>query len=161
MLLKLYISKAYDKLGWQFMKEMLEAYGFHQEWIRWTMNITSTTLFSILLNGAPTKMFQPSRGIIQGDPLSPFLFILMAEGLSRVIKDKVEKRELKGLNLHTCSELISHQQFVDDTMLMGHSYVQEAWVLKKFLNGFSMAFSLEVNNSKSQVFFFNMPKIHH
>ena len=63
MLLKLDISKAYDKLSWKFMKEMLEAYGFHQEWVRWIMNITSTDFFYILLNGAPTKSFKPARGI--------------------------------------------------------------------------------------------------
>ena len=142
------------------MKETLEAYGFHEEWVQWIMNITSTPFFSILLNGAPTKKLQHSRGIRQGDPLSPFLFILMVEGLSRVIKEKVEKREFRGMNLYAYSKFISHQQFMDDTMFMGHSSTQKAWVLKKFLNYFYKASDLEVNNSNSQLFFFNMPRIH-
>ena len=63
MLLKLDISKAFDKLSSKFMEEMLEAYGFHQDWIRWIISITSTAFFSILLNGSPTRNFKPSRGI--------------------------------------------------------------------------------------------------
>ena len=124
------------------------------------MNITSTTLFSILLNGAPTRTFKPSRDIRQGDPLSPFMFILMAEGLGRVIKDKIANRELRGLKLHICSKTISHQQFVDDTMLMGHSLVQEERVLKNCLSSFSRDSGIEVNNTNSQVFFFNTPRVH-
>ena len=157
MWLKLDISKAYDKLSWKFMKEIHEAYGFHWEWVWWIMNIASTTFFSILLNGSPTKMFQPSRGIIQGNLLSPFIFILVVEGLSRVIKDKVEKRELKGLNLHTISEVISHHQFVDDTVLMGHSSVPEEQILKKFLNNFSISFYLKLKNSSLKSYFLTCP----
>ena len=90
------------------------------------MNINSTTFFSIVLNVSLTKKFQPSRGIRHGDPISPLLFILMTEGLRKVLKDKVEKRKVKGMNLHPGSEVISHQQFVDHTMLMGNLSVQEA-----------------------------------
>ena len=82
------------------MAQMLEAYGFHQEWIHWIMNITSMAFFSILLNSALTKTFKPSGSIRQGDPLSPFLFILMVEHLIRIIKDKIVNRELMGLKLH-------------------------------------------------------------
>ena len=68
-------------------------------------------------------------------------------------------RDLRGLKLHTGSETISHQQFVDDTILMGHSSVQEAWVMKKCLNTFSRVSELEVNNTKYQILFFNTTRI--
>ena len=109
MLLKLDISKAYDKLSSQFMQEMIKAYGFGKEWIAWIMNLTSSTFFSILLNGSPMNMFKPMQGICQGDPLSPFLFILMEKGLSRLIKIITESREIKGLNLHNGEEKQMHQ----------------------------------------------------
>jgi len=69
------------------MEKTMEPYGFYNHWIKWVMTLVSMTNFSILVNGASTKPFYPSRVLRQGDPLSPFLFLLMMEGLSRTIKD--------------------------------------------------------------------------
>ena len=77
----------------------------------------------------------------------------MVEGMTRVKKDKIENMEIRGLKLHIGCETISHQQFLDDTMLMGHSLVQEAWVLKKFLNTFSRASGLEVITQSLKSYF--------
>lgn len=86
ILLKLDISKAFDKLSWNYIQKMLLAFGFSSTRTRWIMTLISSPSFSILLNGSPSKPFRPSRGIRQGDPLSPFLFVLMAECLSRLLK---------------------------------------------------------------------------
>ena len=64
------------------------------------MNLVTTPFFIILLNGSPTRVFQVARGIRQGDPLSPFVFILMVEGLSRLIKTQSENGELRGIKIH-------------------------------------------------------------
>ena len=63
MMIKLDIAKAFDKLSWKFISKMLEAYGFCQDWVEWVMGLISTPFLSILLNGAPTHIFQASRGI--------------------------------------------------------------------------------------------------
>jgi len=81
------------------------------------MALVTSTSFSILLNGTPSRTFTPSRGLRQGDPLSPFLFILMMEGLGRVIKMANAEGKIQGIKLTTDGEANTHQQFVDDTML--------------------------------------------
>jgi hypothetical protein len=108
MLLKLDLSKAFDKISWAYMRDMLLAFGFEDRWVSWILNLTSTAFFSILVNGVPSNPFSPSRGIRQGDPLSPFLFLIMAEGLSRSIHAAVGNGSLEGLSLHGISPPISH-----------------------------------------------------
>lgn len=83
------------------------------------MSLTSYAFFSIIINGSPSRPFSSLRGITQGDPLSPFLFIIMAEGLSRIIKEAIRDGYLKGIPLHGVNPPIRHTQFVDDIMLMG------------------------------------------
>ena len=90
MLLKIDLSKAFDKLCWHHIQHLLRAFGFDQMWIRWIMSLISTPLYSILINGIPSTPFSSSRGIRQGDPLSPFIFVLMAKGLSRLIHHAVQ-----------------------------------------------------------------------
>ena len=121
------------------------------------MGLVSLPFFNILLNGSLNSTFQPSRGIFQGDPLSPFLFILMAEGLSCLIMAQVERGEILGIKAHEGASSQTHQQFMDDTMLMGHPTVQKYRSLKKNLDLFARASGLAVNPNKSQVFFLNTP----
>eukprot|EP00253_Pinus_taeda_P006840 PITA_06840 len=85
MIIQLDLAKAYDKLIWSYIRDVLKAYGFDHNWIRWVMALVRSASFSILLNGSPSRTFWPLRGLRQGDPLSPFLFILMLEGLGKVI----------------------------------------------------------------------------
>ena len=139
MLIKLDIAKAYDKLNWEFMENMLGAYGFSPDWVEWVMGLVSLPFFNILLNGSPTSTFQPSRGIHQGDPFSPFLFILMVEGLSHLIAAQVDSGAIRAVKAHEGASSQTHQQFVDDTMLMGHPSVQEARSFKRCLTLFAKA----------------------
>eukprot|EP00253_Pinus_taeda_P003053 PITA_03053 len=156
MLLKLDLSKAFDKLSWTYIQHMLSAFGFCSMWVRWIMSLITSPQFSILINGIPSRPFKSSRGIRQGDPLSPCLFILMAEGLGRHIKNALLSCQIKGLSVHN-TPANSHQQFVNDTMLFGYPSVQEASRFKALLNDFSKASGTNVNCHKSQLFFFHTP----
>ena len=111
----------------------------------------------ILVNDAPSPTFKPSRGIKQGDPLSPFLFILMARGLSRSISAVIKKNTMKGLSPHGINPPLSHTQFVDDTMLIASPTLREAHHLKTILDDFSEALGTSINEHKSQILFVNTP----
>lgn len=119
----------------------------------------STAFFSILVNGAPTTPFNAMRGIRQGDPLSPFLFIMLAKGLGRALKAKRQEGKLSGLRPYEGMQAQTHQQFVNDTMLMETTSVREAKAIKQTLEAFKRASRLEVNKDKSQIFYFNTPPI--
>jgi len=117
MIMQLDLAKASDKLIWTYIRMVLIAFGFDHNWVIWVMALVTSSSFSILVNGSPSEIFIPSRGLRQGDPLSPFLFILMMEGLGRSIKQEKAEGKIKGLQLSENGQTLTHQQFVDDTML--------------------------------------------
>lgn len=141
------------------MKEVLRDFGFQHDWISWISNLVSTAFFSIIVNGAPTTPFSATRGTRQGDPLSPFLFIILAEGLGRALKEKIQEGKISGLKPHEAMQAQTHQQFVDDTMLMAMASVREAKAIKQTLDAFKRESGLEVKKDKSQIFYFNTPLV--
>jgi len=157
MLLKLDLSQAFDKLSWAYMKSVLLAFGFAPTWVDWILHLTSSTFFYILINGVPSRPFSPTRGIRQGDSLSPFLFIIMAEGLSCFIQASIAEKSLFGLPLHGIDPPVSHSQFVDDTLMVGSPTVQEAHKILHILQTFCDASGMDINRDKSHIFFFNTP----
>eukprot|EP00253_Pinus_taeda_P018598 PITA_18598 len=158
MMIKLDLSKAYDCLSWRYLRKVLEVYGFEKRWIEWIYSMISTPIFSILVNGTPTKTFNASRGIRQGDPISPFLFILAAEGLERIIKREIRKKKISGLKPWGNNLAITHQQFVDDIMLFGEVSIKEVRAIKEVLEIFMEASGMEINKEKSCTFIFNTPE---
>jgi hypothetical protein len=111
--------------------------------------------YLLLINGALSKPFFPSRGIIQGDLLSPFLFILMMEGLSISIKSATATSEIKGIKPFENCPTSTHQHFLYDTLLHGTPTVKEAKAFKRILEEFGEASGEEINHSKSTIYFFN------
>eukprot|EP00253_Pinus_taeda_P023411 PITA_23411 len=155
MMIKLDLLKAYDIINWQYLEEILGSFGFSNRWIKWVLSCISTPNFSILVNGTPSKTFKASRGIRQGNPISPFLFILAAEGLGRYLKQERIADNIKGLRLWGNELPITHQQFVDDIMLFGEPTVREVRNLKMALDLFAEASGMEINKDKSCTFIFN------
>jgi hypothetical protein len=148
MLIQLDLAKSYDKISWHYMIKTLEAFGFTQHWISWIVSLIMTTRYSLLINGASSKPLWPTRGMRQGDPISPFLFILMMEGLSRSIKNVTTTREITWLKPFKNFPTSTHQQFVDDTLLHDIPIVKEAKAYKCILEYFGEAFGAEINHSK-------------
>nr|GFC32733.1 RNA-directed DNA polymerase, eukaryota, reverse transcriptase zinc-binding domain protein [Tanacetum cinerariifolium] len=103
MFFKVDFVKAYDLVRWDYLIDVLEAFGFGSVWCNWIRGILYSSKASILVNGSPTKEFSCYRGLKQGDPLASYLFILVMESLhlsfSRVVKEDLFKGVMVGDNM--------------------------------------------------------------
>ena len=115
------------------------------------MGCVSSANYSILVNGNPTSFFSASRGLRQGCPLSPLLFLLIAEGLSRLIKELADKGDIVGLEA-AAGIFITHLLFVDDILLFGGGSIPEWRAIKGVLDIFCGATGMCISQEKSQFY---------
>ena len=134
--LKINLQKANDRLSWQFLENVLRAFGFHPTWIHWVITCCSTVRMALMLNGSPIHNFEPKRGLRQGDPLSPYLFIIAMEVFSRLINQKVDNGMISGFRLSRGTPTLHHIFFADDVFLMGKCSVNGAFHFKECLDFF-------------------------
>lgn len=117
MALKIDLEKAFDRLEWSFVCEVLHHFNFPKNIIDIIMACILSTSVSILFNGGKLEPFTPTRGIRQGDPLSPYIFILCLEYLSILILDKIADNTWKPVKASRSSPSFSHLFFTDDLIL--------------------------------------------
>jgi hypothetical protein len=118
-LLKLDLSKAYDQVDWSFLFKVLRVFGFNSRVIKLINQLVTTTSLVVLVNGSPSAFFKPSRGLRQGDLISPILFIILVECLGRMISANRNSSALSGIKPSSGPLVFSHQQFFDDTIVGG------------------------------------------
>jgi hypothetical protein len=135
MVLKLDLIKAYDRVDWGFLRLVLLQVGLSLEVTDWIMGCVTSANYAVLINGKPTTFLKSSRGLRQGCPLSPLLFLLVVEGLSRAIKEKVREKKIEGIPVAR-GLYITHMMFVDDVILFGNGNIVEWEVLKGILELF-------------------------
>lgn len=133
MRFKLDMSKAYDWIEWPFLEAIMDKLRFSSAWITKVMNCVTSASFLVLVNGHIGQEFKAERGLRQGWPLSPFLFILCAEGLSSLVSSVVWSGEIKGLKVAHGLPVISHLFFVDDSLLFVEASDKAALAWKQIL----------------------------
>lgn len=148
--IKIDLSKAYDRISWTYLRMLLTHLGFKLDFINWIMGCITSVNFVVLINGAASSFFKGQRGLRQGCPLSPLLFLLVAEGLSQLILEARRAGVVKGLEV-VVNMLISHLLFVDDILLFTNGSLNEIKELKNILDLFMKATGMQVNHRKSQL----------
>ncbi|XP_074301425.1 uncharacterized protein LOC141632812 [Silene latifolia] len=153
MAIKLDMEKAYDRVEWSFLRRVLSAVGFDREWVSRVMACVTTVSFSVLINGQPTEAFNLSRGLRQGDPLSPYLFILCAEVLSSLMRRAVEMGSLHGIRVANNAPLVSHLLFAEDSIFFTRARIEEADATNSILRRYEDASGQLVSLAKTTVSF--------
>jgi hypothetical protein len=151
LIMKVDFEKAYDSVNWSFLDYMLGRFGFNTKWRNWMKACICRGNLSVLVNGSPTQEISIKRGLKQGDPLAPLLFLLVAEGLGGLMRTAVEKDKFRPFLVGGGRAPVSLLQYADDTLCIGEATIDNLWALKSILRGFEMASCLKVNFWKSCV----------
>jgi hypothetical protein len=150
--LKLDISKAYDRLDWDYLRDIMVQMGFSSRWISWIMLCVETVDFSVLVDGASVGPIVPGRRLRQGDPLSPYLFIMCVEGLSSLIREVERRNDIRGTMICKNAPIIYHLLFADDCVLFFRACECEAVCMKNILATYEKASGQAINLQKSELF---------
>ena len=153
MALKLDMSKAYDRVEWVCLQKIMEKLGFHDRWISIVMACVSSITYAIRINGQPWGRITPTRGLQQGDPLSPYLFLLCAEGLSAFLHKASQRKDLKGVAASTRGPRISHLFFADDSLIFCKATEKEGAEVQKNLQVYESSLGQQLNRNKTALFF--------
>ena len=160
MALKLDMAKAYDKMEWGFIEKALLATGFPQQFTSTIMNCISTVSYQFLINGQPNRNIIPERGICQGDPISPYVFILCANVLSGMLHKEAQSTNIHGWQIARGAPKITHLFFADDSLLFARANQKEGNTIKLVLHAYQTASGQTVSLEKSEVSYSrNMPEI--
>ncbi|XP_019185275.1 PREDICTED: uncharacterized protein LOC109180242 [Ipomoea nil] len=145
------MAKAYDRMEWPFLQGMLKALGFDERWVERIMLCVTTVSYRFLINGSPSDPVTPTRGLRQGDLLSPYLFIICAEGLSLLLQQAQDNGLIHGCRVARGAPPISHLFFAEDSLLFFKAKQYEAVEIKNCLARYETFSGQMVNYHKSSI----------
>ncbi|KAH9689005.1 reverse transcriptase domain-containing protein [Citrus sinensis] len=149
---KLDISKAYDRVEWEFVKCTMQKLGFSEKWVKLIMNCITTTSFSVLINGVAKGLIHPQRGLRQGCPLSHYLFIMCAEVFSNLMVNAKNQKLINGLKFSRDLS-VTHLLFADDSLVFTKASINDCRNLRKIFDNYAAASGQVFNFKKSFMFF--------
>lgn len=153
MALKLDMSKAYDRVEWEFLRVMLKKMGFADHLINLFMEFVMSARYQICHAGQEFGSIVPTRGIRQGDPLPSYLFLICMEGLSALLTHYEQRKLIRGIRVARGAPAISHMFFADDTYIYCQAKADIAHQVTELLHTFEKASGQKINIDKSSVFF--------
>jgi hypothetical protein len=152
VILKLDFEKAYDKVQWGFMFEVLRKKNFPSKWLDWMKQIIEGGNVGININGESGIFFDTHRGLRQGDPLSPLLFNLVSDALATMLDNAKGAGKIKGMVPHLIEGGITHLQYADYTVVFINMDDQSVMNIKFILYYFENMSGLKINYDKSEIF---------
>ena len=147
VVLKIDLSKAYDRVSWTYLRVLLSKMGFFEPFITWVMSSLSSVSFLVLINGAASSFFKAGRGLRQGCPLAPLLFLIIAEGLSRALYCAKDGGVYRGISFGNDISL-SHVLFLDDIGMVTDGFEQYLSSLYEILLVYCKASGMQINENK-------------
>ena len=128
------MHKAYDRVEWVFLKKMMITLGFDVRFVELLMACVQSVTYKVYFNNQETSSFTPTRGLRQGDPLSPYLFLICAEGLSSLLAHREEVRGIEGVRVCRNAPSVSHLLFADDSLILMKANLTNATSLRQVLD---------------------------
>lgn len=139
MAVKLDSNKAYYCVQWDFLSAIMVKMGFATVWIQWVMELVSTVSFSVFVNGLKRVAAVPSRGLRQGDHFSPYFFVIIAEGLSLSMTNRLREKLISRVKMRRGCLILTHLFFANNALLFAKANRRECHALKAILDEFSYA----------------------
>ena len=153
MALKLDMSKAYDRVEWPYMEKLMKKMGFDDIWVQLMMKCISSTTYLVLISGESHGKITPTRGLRQGDPLSPYLFLLCIEGFHGLLRKAEIEGDIRGVSICRNGPKLTHLLFADDSLIFCRSKIEECAKLLEILATYERASGQQINKDKTTLFF--------
>lgn len=155
MAVKIDMNKAYDRLEGSFIENVLLKLGFCNAWVNRVMSCIASVKYNLLFSGKKVGSFTPHRGLRQGDPLSPYIFIFASDVLSRVVSAFAEIKEFEGIKIARTCPVLTHCMFADDALFFLKASEKNCLSFKQILDWYCSAFGQMISLDKSCLFFSN------
>lgn len=154
MIIKIDLEKVYDRMEWSFVRSMMYRLGFHGDTVELILSCISSTSMALLFNGSQMETFHPSRRLRQGDPISPYIFVLCMEFLSSLINKKCEDGKWNKVKASRGRPRFSHTFFVNDLLLYAKADHGNSEAIVEVLDELCALTGQKISKEKIKIFFY-------